>query len=535
MFDVIIRNAKVVDGSGAPWFYGDVGVVRDRIVGVAAHLDGHARRVIDAEGRVASPGLIDMHCHDDLTQLRDEATMAKTFQGVTLVVTGNCGFSTFPAATSGRALSFARLASASGDVTEETLDSSFADYKARISRNGSLVNVAGLVGHGSIRVAVMGYDKREPTVGELRAMQSLTAEAMNQGALGLSLGLLYVPDAYADADELTALARAVASMGGLLAAHVRTYETHLIDSAKELVGILARSGARGQLSHLQAGGRGNWGKVNDVLQLMDEAREQGIDIMCDMYPYTAGSTGLNTLFPPWTQEQDGVRRLSELLKDPAMRARIRHETVFGEGGKLWEAKVPLIGWENISVAFVPSQDLKDCEGKSLAQLGKAKGRDPFDVLVDLVCANEGCTKGIMFSFDPKDIETVYKSRLHVVCSDGLWASQGAPHPRHSGTFARVIRMFVCEGRLLTLENAVRKMTSMPAQRLGLMDTGLLRAGMRADIAVFEPTEVQDRATFAEPRLLASGFSHVIVNGKLVLQDGQLTGQRPGKALTRSGA
>lgn len=531
MLDVLIKNAKIVDGSGSPWFHGDVGVIGDRIVAVAAHLDRAAARTLDADGRVLSPGLIDMHCHDDIVGLRDEAEMAKARQGVTTVVTGNCGFSTFPMNLDAPELSLKHLASASGEVTADVMADSFIDYKARIGQAGSLVNAAGLVGHGSIRVAVMGYEQRDPSPAELKAMMDLTDEALAQGALGLSLGLLYIPDAYAGTDELAALSKVVAARGGLVAAHVRTYETYVVDSAQEFIEILKRSGARAQLSHLQAGGRSNWGKVNDVLQLMAEAREQGIDITCDMYPYAAGSTALSTLFPPWTQEQGGVARLTELLKEPGTREHIRRDTVLGDGSKLWEAKVPLIGFDSIVVASVVNPHYQHCQGKTLAQLGAELGRDPFDILVDLVCEDNGRSTGIMHSLDPNDIASIYKSPLHVPCSDGMWTQNGNPHPRHFGAFARVLRLFVREQGLLTLEEAVRKMTSLPAQRLGLTDTGLLRPGMRADLALFDLDEVEDKATFAQPRQLAEGFSHVMVNGRFVLDGGAPTGERPGRALT----
>lgn len=521
-----------MDGTGSPWFYGDIAVSGERIAAIAPHLEGYAHLVIDVDGQVASPGFIDMHCHDDMIQLVDKAMVAKVFQGVTTVVTGNCGFSTFPMVPDRADLALSHLASVNGDVTKDVLDTSFEAYKAGVSENGCLTNVAGLVGLGSIRTAVMGFDQRQPTANELQTMEDLTKESMGRGALGFSMGLLYVPDSYADTDELVSLCKAAASMGGIVTCHVRTYETHLVESVKEFLDILARSGARGQISHLQAGGESNWGKVDEVLKLMAEARAKGIDITCDMYPYIAGSTSLSTLFPPWTQEEGGIQRLTELLEDATVRERIRQETVHGGTGKLWESKVPLIGWDRIVVASVVNGELKAFEGKSLGEIGRGQGRDPFDVLVDLVCIDEGRSTSIMFSFDPKDIETTYKSPLHVVCSDGMWTPQGKPHPRHFGAFARVIRMFVQEKPILTLENAIRKMTSMPAQRLGLMDSGLLRAGMRADIALFEPESVKDNATFAEPRQLSEGFSHVMVNGKLVLQDGELTEERPGEVLTR---
>lgn len=531
MFDILIRNARVVDGTGNPWFWADIAIADGRIAAIGRHLDERARQVIDADGCVASPGFIDIHSHDDVSLLADPTNLPRIAQGVTTVVTGNCGISTYPVAAETLSLAQNYVESVLTRVAPENLATSIDAYAATFAARGIATNVASLIGHGPVRIAVLGYDDRRPDARELATMKKYVAQALADGAFGLSIGLLYAPGSFADLDELVELARVTAEGGGFLAAHVRTYETYLVESVQELVEVLRRAGVAGQLSHLQAGGRQNWGKVNDVLHLMEEARREGIDVTCDMYPYTAGSTTLSTLLPPWALA-GGIDRLKTLLSDPDTRARIKDATVNGVEDKSWESKVPLIGWRNIMISSVVSERYKAFEGKNLDELAHALGRDPFDTMVELVLADRGQTIGVMFSLDDKDIEAVYASPLHMVGSDGMWRESGKPHPRLYGAFARVLSHLVRNAEVLTLEQAVQKMTSRPAQRLGLVDRGLLRPGMAADIAIFAPEEVKDTATFTEPRQLAAGFSHVLVNGRLVFADGKATGDTPGVFLRR---
>lgn len=529
MLDILLKNARIVDGTGNPWFWGDMAISRGRIAAIEPRLNESAHLVIDVDGRVASPGFIDIHSHDDLSLLADPMNMPKIAQGVTTVVTGNCGVSTYPVAPATAPLAKNHVESLLSCVFTEDLTASLNEYARTLARRGTATNVASLIGHGPVRIAVMGYEARRPTPGELAAMGKLVAQALLDGAFGFSIGLLYAPGSFADLEELVELARVTAMGGGFLAAHVRTYETYLVESVQEFLQILRKAGVPGQLSHLQAGGRQNWGKVNDVLQLMAEARRQGIDVTCDMYPYTAGSTTLSTMLPPWALE-GGIDRLNALLADPLTRARIKDSVVNGTREKIWESKVPLIGWQNIMVSSVLNKSYKAFEGKNFEQLSSELGQDPFDLLVELLQADRGQTIGVMFSFDPKDIESVYASSLHIVGSDGMWRESGKPHPRLYGAFARVLRYMARETGVLSLEQAVQKMTSRPAQRLGITDRGLLRTGMAADVAIFAPDEVEDQATFAEPRQLARGFSHVIVNGRLVFAGGKPTGETPGAFL-----
>ncbi len=527
--DILIKNARVVDGTGNPWFPGDVGIAGGLITEVSPRINGRARHVINADGMVASPGFVDIHSHDELSLLSDPLDTPKIVQGVTTVVTGNCGISTFPVAEGKAGLLREHVEQVLSGVEEEDLKPSVNEFARLLARRGTATNVAALVGHGAIRVAVMGYEARRPTEAELEKMKALVASAIGEGAFGLSLGLLYAPGSFAEMDELVALGREAAAGSGILAAHVRTYETYLKESVQEFLEILRRSDAAGQLSHLHAGGKKNWGKVKDVLRMMIDARRGGIDIMCDMYPYTAGSTTLSTLMPPGALAS-GPARLAALLQDPAARAQIRADVLNGTENRGWESKAPLLGWENIMISSVVNPRYRHYEGKSFAQLAGEQGGNPFDLLADLLIADRGQTLGIMFSNDPEDIKTIYASPLHIVGSDGLWRASGKPHPRLYGAFARVIRHMVREEGVLTLEQAVRKMTSLPAERLGILNRGLLWPGMAADVVLFRPEAVEDRATFAEPRQLATGFSTVIVNGVVAVEDGQPTGKTPGMFL-----
>ncbi len=531
MLDILIRDARIVDGTGNPWFRGDIGVSQGYIVAMDSCVDDAARMVIDADERVASPGFIDIHSHDDLSLPRAPGNLSKLSQGVTTVVVGNCGFSMYPVVPEHKSQCSAFLASLSKHVTEDDLAPSLHDYASSLKKQGITTNVASLVGHGAIRIAAMGYEPGPPSQDQLSKMKQLLREAIEDGAFGLSIGLIYAPGSFASTAELTELAKTAGECGGFLAAHIRTYGTCLLESVQELLEILGNANIPGQISHLEAVGAENWGKVRQALALMENARKSGIDITCDMYPYTIASTTLSSILPPWVLE-GGIDNLGVLLADEEKRKRIRHETLYGTSDEMWECKVQLVGWQNIIVSSVSSAKYKAYEGRSFEELSEELRQDPFDILTDILIADRGKTLGLMSAFDPEDIIATFASPLHMVGSDGIWTSDGKTHPRQYGTFSKVLRYMVRDRGVLTLEEAVRKMSSQPAQRVGILDRGILRPGMAGDIVVFSPDEVEDVATFDNPRELSKGFSHVIVNGKLAFCHGELQKERPGRLLRR---
>lgn len=531
MLDILIKNARIVDGTGNPWFRGDIGISRGYIVAMDRHVDESAHLTIDADGRVASPGFIDIHSHDDLSFPENPDNLAKLSQGVTTVVAGNCGFSMYPMVPETKSLFTAYLASLSKHVTEDDVAPSISHYLALLDAKGLTTNVASLVGHGAIRIAAMGYNPGPPSREQMSKMKCFLRNAMEGGAFGLSIGLIYAPGSFADSAELRELARTAGEYGGFLAAHIRTYGTCLLESIQELLGILREAKVPGHVSHLEAVGEANWGKVSQALDVMEEARRMGIDITCDMYPYTVASTTLGSVLPPWVLE-GGIENLSVLLQDNEMHKRIRDETLHGTSDKMWECKVALVGWQNIIVSSVSSTKYKAYEGKSLQQLSDELGQDPFDILSTLLIADSCKTLGLMSAFHREDVLATFTSPLHMVGSDGIWTSSGKSHPRQYGTFSKVLRHMVRDEKVLTLEEAVRKMSSASAWRLGLLDRGILRPGMAGDVVIFSPDEVEDMATFDNPNELSRGFSHVIVNGRLAFCEGDLTGERPGCLLRR---
>ena len=529
--DLLIRGARIIDGTGAPWFTGDVRIDDGRVTAVGPSLSGAAGAAdtLDADGRYLAPGFIDAHCHDDLICLREPERVEKAVQGVTTLVVGNCSFSLYPTVPRSAELLRQHFAGLLGETSADEVFASFAGYRDALHRQGTALNLVSLVGHAALRLAVLGYERRPATADERATMQALLARQLADGAAGLSLGLVYPPSAYADRTELVALAETVQTHGRILAAHVRSYEAGLIASIDEFLDLLRESKAPGLLSHLQSAGRPNWGNVPSALARLEAARRDGVDVSFDMYPYPAGSSYVLQLLPPEVLE-GGLEALLAQLRDPQGREALRRQVEEGSPDPgAAQSKVVLIGWDNVRVAGTGNPELKRFEGRSMAAAAAEEGTTPFDLMVRFVEEDAGQTAIVMFQLHEDDLHAACTHRLHMVGSDGLPRPGTKPHPRAYGTFPRVAGPLRRERRWFALEDAVRRMTSVAAQRFGLGDRGLVRPGMAADLVLFDE-HIQDRATFDTPTELATGVHHVWVAGEAVVADGHITGRRPGRVL-----
>ena len=542
-FDLIVHGGLIIDGSGLKPFKADIGIKDGRIteVGDLDLLD--ASEVVDASGLAVAPGFIDMHSHSDFVLLVNPMAESKVRQGVTTEVIGNCGTSAAPILGTAREQAVSRHQRRYGvDVEWESFD----DYLSRLEE-GVAVNVAALVGHGTVRQCAMDMEERAPTGGELDEMRMLVAEAMEAGAFGFSSGLVYPPGRYADTAELIDLCRVVASFNGIYASHVRGERETLLDAVREALRIGEEASVPVQISHHPAK-IGAWGKSPETLAMMDEAGERGLDVTCDLHPYVAGSTGLSALLPPWAQE-GGPRKIVERLKNPETRRRIKDDMI--------EEKVPGPGpcglvkrgmWDQIIISSYPTEEPV---GRTLAKIAKERGVDPFNAYFDLLLESEAEGGVVGFYYNEEDIRHVLAHPRSMIGSDGYALAPygvlgtGRNHPRSYGTFPMIFRKYVRgESRpeiwhdsgesILSLEKAVRKMTSAPAGKLGLLDRGLLKPGMWADIVVFNPDTVADTATYLDPYRYPIGIVHVLVNGVAVVSEGEHTGALPGRPL-RHGA
>ncbi|HYG89182.1 MAG TPA: D-aminoacylase [Azospirillum sp.] len=530
---VLIRGARILDGTGAPWFPGDVRIEGARIAAVGPRLDAAGAEVVEAGGRYLAPGFIDAHAHDDLIYLRQPGRPEKVAQGVTTVVVGNCSFGLYPQRPASEAPLREHFGNLLGTVAAGETFADFAAYRAALDGRGIAINLVSLVGHAALRLAVMGWQNRAATADEREAMAALLAEQFRQGAHGLSLGLVYPPSAWADRAELVGLAEVVAEHGALLTAHVRSYEGGLIASVDEFIALLKAGGSSGLLSHLQAAGRPYWGSLPRAVERLEIARRDGVDVSFDMYPYPAGSSTILQLLPP-SALSGGVGALLARMATPVGLAALRRAVEEGvapdDAG--WESKIRLIGWENVRIGGAGEDALRPLEGLSLAEIADIRGQAPFETLAWLIAADQGQTNIVMFQLSETDLDTALSHPLHMLGSDGLPRETGKPHPRAYGAFPRYLARALRGEGGLGLEDAVRHMTAVPAQRFGLADRGLVRPGMVADLTLFT-ADVSDRATFQDPTQPPHGITEVLVAGRFVLRGGEHTGARPGRTLARA--
>ncbi|MGD8505688.1 MAG: D-aminoacylase [Candidatus Bathyarchaeota archaeon] len=525
MLDVAIRNGYLVDGSGSPWFKADIGIKTGKVVKVGDLSSDDSRGTIDAEESVVCPGFVDMHSHSDFTLLINPKAESKIRQGVTTEVNGNCGDS--PAPIKGISTYDKEFAA------ECKLDldwSTTGEYLGQLEKQGLAVNVVQLVGHGTVRTAVIGYQNRLPTGEELDEMKELVTQAMEDGAFGLSSGLFYPPGCYADTRELIELCKTVANYGGIYASHTRGEGDPLIEAVAEALEIGEKANIPVEISHHKACGVQNWGKVKETLRMMEEARSRGIEVTCDVYPYVACGTDIESMIPSWAHE-GGFDNLCKRLKNVKIRKRLRREMLEGIPG--WERTLKQSGWGRIKV--IDWKKHKEFEGKTLAEIAELMNVDPFALVFDLAVEKEDLEL-VDLAMDEEDVCTVMRHPLSMIGSDGEAIApygvlgQRKTHPRSYGTYPRMLRKYVKERKVVTVENAIRKMTSLPAQKLGLRDRGMLREGMWADVVVFNPKTVMDKATYEDPNRYPEGIEYVLVNGRIVVDEGEHTGALSGKVL-----
>jgi len=530
VYSAIIRRARIIDGSGNPWYEADLALDGQRIAAIGDLGRAPADLRIDGAGLVAAPGFIDIHTHSDIPLIVDGEGNAHIRQGVTTNVIGNCGGGAAPVTDEVVAQNERQLTEIDPALRWDWR--SMGQYLERLEAQGSSVNVAALVGQGTVRGAVMGYADRPPTETELAHMCQLVDQAMADGAFGLSTGLIYVPGCYAATDEIVALAKVAAARGGLYATHIRGENDTLLDAVAEAIEVGRQAGLPVQIAHMKAMGRHMWGKSVDSLRLVDEARAAGIDVTCDQYPYNASATGLGAYLPPWAHV-GGVAAFRQRLADPEMRAHMRHDILHGTEG--WVSLHKGVGWDNTMITRCHDTEL---EGLTVSGIAKRQGKDDFDAAFDILLATEGRVSVVYFTIGDEDIERIMRHPSVMIGSDSSAISaegklaRGKPHPRTFGTFVRVLGRYARELGTITLEEAVRKMTSMPAQRLGLHDRGLLRPGMKADVVLFDPATVADQATYTEPLQYPLGIEHVWVNGRLTVSGGRHLGVRAGAVLRR---
>ena len=536
-YDILIRNSRVLDGTGAPWFRADV-AVRDGHIAAVGNLAGaSAKEVIDARGQVLSPGFIDMHAHSDLSLLKDGRGMSKIMQGVTTEVIGE-GVSVAPR----------HADDDDGQYGIQPDWTTLSGYFDRLKATGTSGNVMSYISAGQLRRYVMGEGaQRRPTADELEQMKQLMAEGMKQGAAGLVMALetpgsvQFPPEgdlspAMPTTDELIEISKVATQYGGIYATHLRDQGEHFEDGVREAALIGEKAGIPVEIFHLKAAGRPNFGKMAPALATLHEARKRGVDIAADVYPYIAAAHPLSVEIPRWAHE-GGTEKMLQRLADPALRPRLQAEVKKYMTTKYYNELTGASGADAVIVSSVPNSPGKYV-GKTLGDIAREQGKDPYELVLDLSIEQNNKVGIVMYYMSEKDMKLALEDPFISFDSDGTAASPefgGRPHPRWYGTFPRVLGHYVREQKVLSLEDAVRRMTSLPAQRLGLMDRGILRPGMWADLVLFDPDRIIDKASFENPHQYPEGISHVIVNGVTVVREGEHSGKLPGQPLLGRGA
>ena len=531
--DIVITNGHIVDGTGSPWYSGDIGIREGRIVAIGNLAEAPRKRTIDAKGEVVAPGFIDMLGQSELTILVDPRLPSKIFQGIVTEITGEGG--------SAAPLNDAIIAAdrAGYEHVHITPDwKTLGEYFARLEKRGMGINLASYVGATQVRRMVLGDDNKQPTPRQLEQMKALVRDAMRDGAVGVSTSLEYAPAPYAKTDELIALASEASKFGGIYATHMRNESDSVLSAIDEALRIGREAHLPVEIWHIKVAGKKNWGRMPEVVAKISQARAQGIDVTADTYAYTAWFNSFSAFIPPWAHD-GGDARLIERLNDPATRERIRKDmlTPSEDWDNEWQ-EIP--GPEAVMICVVQNPKLLPLQGKTLAEVAKLWAKDPMETLFALLIEDKAFTDVAVFGMSEPDVALVLQQPWVSVDNDSSGTSpegilgQEHPHPRAYGTFPRILRKYVREEKKLTLEDAIRKFSALPAQRMRLADRGALKAGMWADIVIFDPATVHDVATFENPNQLSQGMEYVLVNGVPVIEQGKMTGALPGRVLRGRG-
>ena len=533
-YDIVIENGHIVDGSGSPWYAADLAIRDGRIAAIGRLHHAPARHRIDARGKVVAPGFIDMLGQSELTLLVNPHVPSKIFQGITTEVTGE-GSSAAPlndAIIQADAVAYAHL-----HIKPDWRN--FSEYFARLEKQGIGINFATYVGATQVRRMVLGDDNRAPTAAELTRMRALVRDAMRQGAFGLSTSLQYAPAPYASTEELIALASEAGAFGGIYATHMRSEGNAQMAAIDEAIRIGREAGTPVEIWHIKSAGKENWGRMPQLVAKIDAARRSGLDISANTYAYTAWSNSLSAFVPPWAHA-GGDSKLIERLKDPQTRQRIIHEmeSPASDWDNEWQE---IAGPEAVLLRVVQNPALLPLQGKNLVEIAKLRGQKPIDALLDVLIEDQAYTFCAVFGMSQDDVTLALRQPWVSIDNDSQGtAPYGAlagehPHPRAYGTFPRILKKYVREEAVLTLEDAIRKFSALPAQRMGFTDRGVLKQQMWADVVVFDPAEIRDMATFEEPNQLSVGMDYVLVNGVPVIAGGKATDALPGRVLRGPGA
>ena len=525
-FDIIIKNGYIFDGLGDEAFKTDLGISENFIKEIGKISISRGKSVIEAEGLAVCPGFIDVHDHTDIELLVNPKAESSIRQGITTLVSGNCGSSPFPVAEE-------KYEEMKENLKERfQLDLNWVDingFFSRLEEKGMALNYSSLVGQGDIRGAAMGFNDRPPKQEELEKMKMMMAENIKNGALGLSTGLEYAPGSYAQADEITELCKVVARYGGVYATHMRDEGDYLLESLEESIEVARKAGASLEISHFKIAYPRNWHKVDEALAKIEQAKKEGISIFCDRYPYIAGSTGLSFYFPLWAR-QGTTEEFLDRLKDPTLESKIRTHVD--------EQVIKLGSWDKVVISSVVSEENRRFEGKNILEATKETEKEPYDFMRDLLIEEKNRADIVIFNMKEENLKKILSHPLVGVGTDGSAKApygplrKGKPHPRSYGTFPRILGKYVREEKLVPFTDMIKKITSIPAKKFGFERRGILRGGYYADIVVFDQGKVIDKATWTQPHQYPEGIEYVVVNGQLVIDRGEHTGSLPGKILRK---
>ncbi|MEA4965564.1 MAG: D-aminoacylase [Oscillospiraceae bacterium] len=513
MYDILIKNGKVIDGQNNAPYYADIAVTGDEIVKIADKLEEPAKRIIDAKGKIVTPGFIDIHCHSDAIVFHEAKNPLRLRQGFTTEVIGNCGISAAPVSPKNLELLRKYCAPFYSNVPLPYNWKSYGEYLDELEAHKPMLNTVGLVGHGTLRIAVSGFEARPLTAGEMEQMDELLEASMEEGAYGLSSGLIYPPGVFANQDEMMHLAKVVKAGNGIYASHMRSESSQLVEAVQEIIQVAEETGTSVEISHHKAQGVRNYGKTKTTLRLIQEANARGLHVNCDVYPYLAASTQFSAVLPPWALE-GGVDKLVARVSDPETRARI-----------LADVKCEVPPYENFfqyagswSRILINECTVKEYEGKTVQQIAEENHTDPYEMALDIIRNCKNNVMMIVFTMSEEDVSRVIQDPNSMICTDGF-PGLGPYHPRYTAGFTRILEKYVKQDNLLSLQQAIYKMSGMPAAKLGLTDRGWLDEGNKADLLVLDMGRIHDNADYRNYNAGSDGIDYVLINGQIALDDG----------------